>query len=99
MTRYLALLRFTEQGIRNIQDSEKRAAEFRDSVAAAGGSVVAQCWAIGKYDGCVVFESPQEETAAALLLKPGQEGNVRTHGIRRFDGQEFAAMVAAMSCA
>lgn len=96
MTRYLALLRFTEQGIRNIQDSKKRAAEFRDAVAAVGGSVLAQYWAVGEYDGCVVFESPQEETAAALLIKLGQEGNVRTQGMRLYDGQEFAAMVAAM---
>ncbi|MGE3778378.1 MAG: GYD domain-containing protein [Pirellulaceae bacterium] len=96
MTRYLALLRFTEQGIRNIQDSEKRAAEFRDAVAAAGGSVLAQYWAIGEYDGCVVFESPQEETSAALLLKLGQEGNVRTHSLRLFDGQEFTSIIAEM---
>jgi hypothetical protein len=40
--------------------------------------------------------SASSRRAAALLLKLGQEGNVRTHGMRLFDGQEFAAMVAGM---
>lgn len=96
MTRYLTLLRFTEQGLRNVHESEKRAAEFRDAVAAAGGSVHAQYWTVGDYDGCVVFEVPQEHAAAALLLKLGQKGNVRTQSIRLFDGKEFAAIIAAM---
>lgn len=93
MTRHMALLSFTEQGIKNVQDSGKRAASFQAAVEAAGGKVVSQYWASGRYDGCVIFDAPNEETAATLLLGLGQKGNVRTQTLRLFGEQEFASLV------
>lgn len=94
MTRYLSLLNFTEQGLQNVQQSSERARQFRTSVEAAGGKVISQYWAIGEADGCIVFEVPNEETAAALLLKLGKLGNVRTRSLRVFDDAEFARITA-----
>jgi uncharacterized protein with GYD domain len=94
MTRYLSLLNFTEQGLRNVQQSSERAIHFRKSVEAAGGKVVSQYWALGETDGCVIFEAPNEEMAAALLLTLGKLGNVRTRSLRIFDETEFARVTA-----
>jgi uncharacterized protein with GYD domain len=94
MTRYLSLLNFTEQGLRSVQQSSERAHQFRKSVEAAGGKVVSQYWAVGEADGCIVFETPNEETAAALLLALGKLGNVRTRSLRIFDDMEFARITA-----
>jgi uncharacterized protein with GYD domain len=89
MIRYLSLLTFTEQGIADVKASVKRAAMFRSSVETAGGQVIAQYWAVGEADGCLVFEAPDEPTAAALLLGLAREGNVRTKSMRVYDADEF----------
>jgi uncharacterized protein with GYD domain len=94
MTRYLSLLTFTEQGLRNVQQSSERAKQFSKSVEAAGGKVISQYWSVGEVDGCIVFEAPNEETAAALLLALGKLANVRTRSLRVYDEQEFGRIVA-----
>ena len=92
MVRYLSLISFTDKGIRDLSKSLQRAGDFRSAVESKGGRVLSQYWALGNVDGCVVFESPDDQTAAALLLKLGQEDNVRTNTMRVFDVQEFTAI-------
>ena len=95
MTRYLTLLNFTDQGIRDVNNSIKRAEAFRQRVETAGGKLVSQYWSTGDADGCVVFEAPDEQTGAALLLSLAQKGDVRTRTIRVFDTQEFQDVLNA----
>ncbi len=78
MVRYLTLIQLTDQGIHNINDSASREATFAVEVEKAGGNVVGQYWGVGQYDGAVVFEAPDEETATSLLLKLAHDGFVRT---------------------
>jgi uncharacterized protein with GYD domain len=94
MTRFLSLLTFTDQGIRNVKQSIQRANEFRKLVEAAGGKVVSQYWLVGEADGCVVFEAPDDQAASALLLSLGQQGNVRTRTLRVYDTKEFEKVLA-----
>lgn len=92
MVRYLSLISFTDKGIRDVTKSLKRAEDFRTAVESRGGNVLSQYWALGDVDGSVVFECPDDETAAALLLKLGKEANVRTSTVRVFDAGEFSAI-------
>ena len=94
MIRYLALVNLTDQGIRNVGDSIQRASSFGQKVEAAGGKLVSQYWAVGEADGCVIFESPDEETAASLLLMLAKDGNVRTRAMRVYDTQEFQQVMS-----
>lgn len=96
MTRYLSLLNFTDQGIRNVKDSPHRAGDFRAAVEQAGGKIVAQYWAIGEVDGCVIFEAPNEQAATGLLLQLGQKGNVRTRTMQVFDETEFLGLTSKL---
>ncbi|MCP4190045.1 MAG: GYD domain-containing protein [Planctomycetaceae bacterium] len=89
MVRYLSLISFTDKGIRDVTKSLKRAGEFRCDVETKGGKVLSQYWALGEIDGVVVFECPDDNTAAALMLKLGKEDNVRTRTTRVFDAAEF----------
>lgn len=89
MVRYMSLLRFTDQGIKAVAESGRRAAEFRRWVEEAGGKILLQDWAVGDFDGCVAFEMPSEELAARLLVRLGRAGNVRTHSLRLFDEAAF----------
>jgi uncharacterized protein with GYD domain len=96
MYRYLTLINFTDQGIRSVKESPKRAAEFRAAVEAAGGKVIGQYWAVGKIDGALIFETADEATAAKLLLDLGKQGNVRTHTSRLYDAGEFAKLAGGV---
>ncbi len=93
MVRYLVLIQLTDKGIREINDSADRAAAFKKEVKAAGGKVAGQFWAVGQYDGAVVFEAPDDATAAALMLKLAHEGFVRTQSLRLFDADEFKKLL------
>ena len=82
MIRYLTMIQFTDQGARNVDKSVQRASDFGKSVSDAGGKLVLQVWTVGQYDGCVVFEVPDEAVGAALLVKLAKNGNVRTRTMR-----------------
>ncbi|MGE3776084.1 MAG: GYD domain-containing protein [Pirellulaceae bacterium] len=94
MVRYLSLLNFTEQGIRDVKHSTTRAAAFQADVEKAGGKVLSLYWSIGEVDGAIVFEAPDDGTAAALLMKLAQQGNVRTRSARVLTATEFANSAA-----
>ena len=94
MTRYLALINFTDQGVQNLNDSIDRAHSFGKSVEEAGGKVISLYWAVGEADGCIVFEAPDEQTGASLLLSLAKDGNVRTRTMTLYDQQEFQQVIA-----
>lgn len=89
MTRYLVLIHFTDHGIQNLHHSIDRAQGFGKSIEEAGGKVISLYWAVGEADGCIVFESPDEQTGASLLLSLAKDGNVRTRTMTLYTQQEF----------
>lgn len=96
MVRYLALIELTEKGIHEIGDSARRASAFSKEVEAAGGKVDSQYWSIGQIDGAVVFEAPDDATAARLLLQLTKGGFVRTKSSRLFDAEEFHEVIGSL---
>jgi uncharacterized protein with GYD domain len=93
MVRYLTLIELTDKGVHEIANSVKRAAVFCQEVESAGGKVTGQYWAIGHIDGAVVFEAPDDDTAAHLLLQLAHDGFVRTQSSRLFNAEEFQRIV------
>jgi uncharacterized protein with GYD domain len=89
MTRYLALLRFTEQGARNLKKSTTRAAAFRAAATKAGARVEAQYWTTGAYDGIIILSAANETKALQCLAALAAAGNVRTETLKAFDASEF----------
>jgi uncharacterized protein with GYD domain len=48
---------------------------------------------MGEYDGVLVFEAPDDVTAAALLCKLNARGAVRTHTLRAFNAEDTTAIL------
>jgi len=96
MMRYVVLLRFTEKGVKAIQNSPARAEAFRAAAAQAKARVEGQYWTSGCYDGVMVFSAPDEETACALVLKLGAADYVQTTMLRAFDAGEFKRVLKKM---
>jgi uncharacterized protein with GYD domain len=94
MARYISLLRFTEQGARNIKDSPGRAAAFKQSAEKLGVTVEAQRWTAGKYDGVVVL-SGDERAILRCLTQLVSLGNVRTETMRAFGPEELQVIAGA----
>jgi uncharacterized protein with GYD domain len=52
MPTYVMLLNFTDQGIRNIKDSPKRADAFKNTAKKAGATVKEVFWTIRRRHNC-----------------------------------------------
>ncbi len=96
MATYVLLLNFTDQGIRNVKDTAKRAEAFKKIVDKAGAKVKEVYWTMGQYDGVLIFEAPEEATATALGLSLGSLGNVQTQTLRAFSVEEIGRILAKM---
>jgi uncharacterized protein with GYD domain len=86
---FVSLNKFTDQGIRNIKDSPKRAEAFRNAAKKAGCNVKELLWTQGKYDLIAIMEAPDDATAAALLLSIGRLGNISSQTLRAFTAAEM----------
>jgi uncharacterized protein with GYD domain len=84
MALYIVLASFTEQGIRNIKDSPKRAEAFKDMAKKCGATVKDTFWTLGQYDIVAIIEAPDDISITALGLSAGALGNVRTQTLRAF---------------
>lgn len=93
MPTFITLLNFTDQGIRQIQDSPHRADHFTEVAEREGARVLAQYWTLGAHDGVLILDAPDEETAATVLLRLGASGSVRTQTMRAFEWAEAQDLI------
>ena len=93
MARYVTLIRFTPQGVKNIKQSPARGAAFRKAAEKAGVKVEAQLWTVGAYDGILILNATSETKALGAIAKLAAVGNVSTQTLQAFDAREFAAIV------
>ena len=96
MPRYIALVSFTEQGIRDIKNSPKRADRFKKLAAKHRVKVREIHWTMGKYDIVVSLDAPNDMALSALMLETAQLGNVRTETFRAYTREEFAGILKAI---
>ena len=82
MPRYVVLYRFTDQGLKSIKDTVKRAAEVRKQNEARGFKVIGTYWTQGQYDIVSIVEAPDEESMNAGLFNIAQVGNVHSETLR-----------------
>ena len=93
MPLYVALVNWTDQGIKTFRDSVRRAEDYRGLVEKHGGQVRQLVWTLGEYDIVAVTDFPDDETATAVLLQIGAGGNVRTKTMKAFDAEQMSAII------
>ena len=89
MATFISTIKFTEQGLKAIKDTTKRAAAIKVTSKKMGINVTNIYWTLGAYDGLIVFEAPDDETATGLMLQLGSAGNVHTTTVRAFGASEM----------
>ena len=93
MPLYVALVNWTDQGIKNYRDSVRRAEDYRGLVEKSGGQVRQLVWTLGEYDIVVVTDFPDDETATAVALQASALGNIRTTTMKAFDADQMSAII------
>jgi len=79
MPTYVVLANFTEQGLRNIKDTPKRAEAFKALAKQHDCTVKEILWTHGHYDIVSIIDAADEASATSLGLSVAKLGNVRTH--------------------
>ena len=96
MATYITFINFTEQGIKTIKDLSGRIAAGRQAMEAAGGKLVQYYLTLGAQDAVVVYELPDDETAASTALAQAGLGNLRTTTMRAFPEAEIPGILSKL---
>lgn len=94
MATFITTIKFTQQGIKGIDESTKRAAALKATAKKMGVKVTDIFWTLGDYDGLLILEASDDVTVASLLLHLGAMGNVHTSTVRAFTAAEMDAITA-----
>ncbi len=97
MATYVTLIKFTEQGVKKIKDTCKRAADFKTSAKKLGLEVKEAYWCLGTYDGVLIFNAADDETATAGMLALSSQEFVTTQTMRSFTAAEMGAILGKVS--
>ena len=92
MPTYVSLLNWTEQGVRNVNETLQRADSAAELAQKRGGSLQVY-WTVGPYDLVAILEAPDDESATAFLLEVGTRGAVRTTTLRAYDREEMSGIL------
>ena len=89
MPTFITTIKFTQQGMKGIGETTKRATAFKSAARKLGVRVKDIYWTLGDYDGLLVLEAPDDETATTALIHLGATGNVHTTTVRAFTAAEM----------
>lgn len=97
MPKFVGMMNWTDQGIKDGKHTVDRYQEAKKAASAMGITMENVLWTLGEYDLVCIFDAPDEETAAALMLMLGSGGNLRTKSMRAFTETEMTSMIEKLS--
>jgi len=95
MATFIALLNFTDKGIRNVKESPDRYDNLRKLAEKLGVTFKDVYWTVGQYDMVVVLEGA-DKAVTTVLLTFGSLGYVRSQTLRGFSAEEMKDIVSNM---
>jgi len=96
MPRYVTLGSWTDQGVRDVRETLARAEAVQTMAREMGGDMHTLYWTQGRYDLIAVTDAPDDATIAAIMLRIGMRGNVRTEVLRAFDAEEMGQIISKL---
>jgi uncharacterized protein with GYD domain len=91
------LARWTDQGIRAIEENPRRIDAARKILQDMGGQFRSLYVTMGEYDLIVIYDAPDDAVAARFSLILGKTGNVRTSSLKAFPEEAFRQIIASLS--
>jgi uncharacterized protein with GYD domain len=94
MATYVLLATYTENGLKGIKDTVKRAESVRELAKKAGLDMKETYWTLGAYDVVAVFEAPDDETMTAFSLSVAKSATSRRKRCARSRARTWPASSA-----
>ena len=95
MPHYVVLINWTDQGIKNVKESPKRAQAARSQAEKLGGKL-SLWYTLGQYDIVGVAEFPSDEALQKFSLWVGGLGSVRTTTLKAWSEEEAASLISSL---
>jgi uncharacterized protein with GYD domain len=97
MATYLALMRWTNEGIEKIKDSPSRLDAARKAIEPAGAKLLSFYMLMGQYDMAAIIEAPDDATYARVSLSLASKGGIRMETLRAFTEDEYRKIIPGIS--
>ena len=93
MAIYVQLMKWTDQGRKNVETLPDRVATVQKRVEDMGVKIIGHYMTMGQYDQVVISEAPDDETVAKVTLLVAGRGNVATETVRAFTMDEVRKLI------
>ena len=97
MSTYIALLKWTPQGLENLRQSPSRLDAARKGFEAAGVKMKEFYMVTGQYDMIAIFDAPDDTTLAKAILASTSQGNFTSETCRAFTEDEYRRIVGGLT--
>jgi uncharacterized protein with GYD domain len=96
MTTYVMLVKWTDEGMRQVKESPKRLDKAKNALKEMGGAFKDFYLTMGDYDIVAVYDAPDDAVAARFSLILGMLGNVRTTTLKAFPERAYREIIASL---
>jgi uncharacterized protein with GYD domain len=97
MATYILLTQWTDQGIKNVKASPKRAQDARELGKKFGVEWKSLYMTMGAYDFVITAEAPDDQALAKYVVSLGSQGNVRTTTLKAFTETEYKGIIGGVA--
>jgi uncharacterized protein with GYD domain len=96
MATYVTLSHWTQQGIEKVKDSPARLDAFKDALQKVGGQLKGFYLVMGRYDMVAIWEVPDDQAAARVMLAAGARGSLRSETLRAYPEEEYRKILSSL---
>ena len=96
MSIYIALMNWTDQGVKNAKDSARRFYIAKQAIEKTGAKIHAVYYTFGKYDIIGIIEDSSAENMARNAIGLASQGNLRIETLPAFTLDEAAKILESL---
>jgi uncharacterized protein with GYD domain len=97
MAKYICLIKYTVKGIENVKESPKRHDAFKQLCESMGAKVEGVYLTLGRYDLIVIFDAPNPEIVAKIILTSASKGSISTETLAAFPEEEYRRIISELA--
>jgi len=96
MAKYINLINWTEDGIKNVKNSPARWDAAKELARKHGATMETIYMTMGTYDLVAILDAPSDEVAAKVNLLLAMGGAIRTTTLKAFAEDDYRKVIAGL---
>ncbi|MPZ50391.1 MAG: GYD domain-containing protein [Dehalococcoidia bacterium] len=96
MATYVALLKFTDSGVKNVREAPKDLDNARQAFEAAGGGIQQYYLTLGEYDAVAVITAPDDEAYTRTMLMIASRGHLSSVTLKTLSESQFRSVISGL---